>query len=130
MSESKPRRSILQALSAKFSRKTVARQIFVCCGPDCCRREEGEAALVLLRARVSELGLDRQDAPGGGVACSRTGCLGVCAAGPVAYVVPEGTWYRGVSGEGADRIAREDLAEGRTVESLKFNPPPEARPPA
>jgi NADH-quinone oxidoreductase subunit F len=47
-----------------------------------------------------------------------TGCLGPCAAGPVAVVYPEGVFYQGITPEDAEAIVAEHLVKGRVVERL------------
>jgi (2Fe-2S) ferredoxin len=57
------------------------------------------------------------------VTVTETGCLGPCTEGPTVVVYPEGIWYSGVDAAGADEIAREHLAQGRSVERLVYRWP-------
>lgn len=120
------RRSLFAALSAKFTRSAASRQIFLCGGPDCCRAEVAAEAMKLLRARIDAEGLSDGE---GRVACTKTGCLGVCGEGPIAVVYPGETWYSGAQGENLERIVTGHLRDGEVVRELTFEPPPDARPP-
>lgn len=123
---SSKRPSILSALAAKFARSKAAARVYVCGGPDCCSPARAEEAIREFRAAIAREGL----AEGPGRAeCVKTGCLGVCGAGPLAAVHPGGTWYGELDREKIVRIAREHLKEGRPAEDLAFTPPPEALPP-
>ncbi len=48
-----------------------------------------------------------------------TGCLGPCAAGPVAVVHPDGILYQNLKPADAERIAEEHLLKGRIVEGAR-----------
>ena len=54
----------------------------------------------------------------GEVKIVETGCLGPCAAGPVAVVYPDGVFYQGLKPEDAAEIVEEHLLKGRVVERL------------
>jgi len=49
-----------------------------------------------------------------------TGCLGPCAAGPVAVVYPEGIFYQKLTPVDAEDIVAEHLLKGRIVERLNY----------
>lgn len=51
----------------------------------------------------------------------RTGCFGLCEAGPICIVYPEGSFYSRVNEEDVDRIVTEHLLKGRIVTSLLYN---------
>ena len=52
-----------------------------------------------------------------------TGCLGPCAAGPVAVIHPDGVFYQKIKPEDAAEIVEEHLLKGRVVERLVHTVP-------
>jgi len=50
----------------------------------------------------------------------KTGCFGLCEKGPIVKVLPEETFYVGVSPEDTGKIIEEHLVEGRIVDSLLY----------
>jgi NADH-quinone oxidoreductase subunit F len=52
-----------------------------------------------------------------------TGCLGPCAAGPVAVIYPDGVLYQNLKPEHAERIVSEHLLKGRVVKELAAEAP-------
>jgi NADH-quinone oxidoreductase subunit F len=67
-----------------------------------------------MRAAIEKRGLD------GEVQVFETGCLGPCAAGPVAVVHPDGILYQNLKLADAERIAEEHLLKGRVVTDLAY----------
>ncbi|MDI9520156.1 MAG: NADH-quinone oxidoreductase subunit NuoF [Bacillota bacterium] len=51
----------------------------------------------------------------------KTGCFGLCEAGPVVIVYPEGTFYSRVTPEDVDEIVAEHLLKGRIVRRLVYH---------
>lgn len=49
-----------------------------------------------------------------------TGCIGICAVGPVMVVEPDGVLYTSLDPERAALIARRHLLEGEIVEECTF----------
>jgi (2Fe-2S) ferredoxin len=106
-----------ETMAASFGIGKLRRHLFVCLGPDCCDPAAGEQTWEHVKRRMKQLNLAGKDGP-----CFRTkaGCLRICTAGPIAVVYPEGTWYKNVTPENAERIIHEHLIEGRVVEDLCF----------
>lgn len=67
-----------------------------------------------LGERLEETGLEKK----GRVLRSKTGCFGICAAGPILAVYPDGVWYGGCDPDAIDRIVDDHLLGGRVVEDL------------
>ena len=64
--------------------------------------------------QIAKNGLDKE------VKVVRTGCFGLCEAGPVVIVYPEGTFYSRVKVEDVDEIVSEHLLKGRIVQHLIY----------
>ena len=87
--------------------------VLVCGGTGC--SSSGSATLIeRFNEKIKENGLDKE------VKVIRTGCFGLCEAGPVVIVYPEGTFYSRVKPENVDEIVTEHLLKGRKVEHLVY----------
>ncbi|MCC5912383.1 MAG: NADH-quinone oxidoreductase subunit NuoF [Clostridiaceae bacterium] len=50
----------------------------------------------------------------------KTGCFGLCEAGPIVIVYPEGSFYSHIKVEDVERITEEHLLKGRIVKDLLY----------
>ena len=87
--------------------------VLVCGGTGC--SSSGSAKLIdRFNEKIKENGLEKE------VKVIRTGCFGLCEAGPVVIVYPDGTFYSRIKEENVDEIVTEHLLKGRKVEHLVY----------
>ncbi len=87
------------------------------CGGTGCRASRGAEIITALEDAVREQGLNES------VQVIRTGCFGFCEQGPIVKIIPDNTFYVGVTPEDAPEIIAEHLLKGRRVERLLFTAP-------
>lgn len=84
------------------------------CGGTGCTSSKSKEIKHELDNHLVRLGLDKE------VQVIMTGCFGLCEAGPIVIVYPEGTFYSKVQVSDAERIAEEHLLKGRIIKDLLF----------
>ncbi len=91
----------------------VRSHVLVCGGTGC--TSSGSVKLIdRFNQQLAALGLEKE------VRVIKTGCFGLCEAGPVVIVYPEGTFYSHVHAEDVDEIVSEHLHKGRIVRRLVY----------
>ena len=91
------------------------RSTILICGGTGCTSSGSPKLQERFETLLQEKGLDKE------VKIVRTGCFGLCAAGPVVIVYPEGAFYSHVQLKDVDEIVEEHLVKGRIVERLLFS---------
>ncbi|MHB9036674.1 MAG: NADH-quinone oxidoreductase subunit NuoF [Armatimonadota bacterium] len=91
--------------------KLIRTHVLVCAGAGCvsCGCQEVAEAM---RREIESHGLSSE------VKLVMTGCMGSCDLGPVAAILPDGTFYQKITADGAKRIVEEHLLKGRPVEDF------------
>ena len=84
------------------------------CGGTGCTSSNSAAVIAEFEKQLQEKGLDKE------VKVVRTGCFGLCEAGPVCIVYPEGSFYAHVTPENVTKIVDEHLIKGRIVKDLLY----------
>ncbi len=90
-----------------------ARRVLICVGGSCLASGSQKLCDAFKEA-VERHGL------GTSVELVHTGCMGPCAGGPVAKVMPDGVFYQKLTPENAEEIVTEHLKGGRVVERLVY----------
>ena len=98
---------------AKDVQSKFRKQVLVCGDTGCASSKslKVEAKLIEL---IKEKKLEQE------VDIVRVGCFGLCEAGPVVVVFPEGTFYAHLTEEDAEKIVEEDLKGGNVVKELVY----------
>ena len=94
------------------------KHILVCTGPRCAP-ESAPSLYQGLKDKLKELKL--HEGPNR-ILKSQCHCFGICAGGPIVAVYPEGVWYHHVTPELMDKLIRENLAAGRSVDENLLYP--------
>ncbi|MBR1607673.1 MAG: (2Fe-2S) ferredoxin domain-containing protein, partial [Clostridia bacterium] len=92
----------------------IYRAHVLCCGGTGCTSSGSAQIIERFEQQIKEKGLDKE------VKVIRTGCFGLCEAGPVVIVYPEGTFYSRVKVDDVDEIVSEHLLKGRPVQHLVY----------
>ena len=91
----------------------IRSHVMVCGGTGCTSSNSAEI-IKKFESQLTEKGLDKE------VKVVRTGCFGLCEAGPVVIVYPEGAFYSHVKVDDVERIVDEHLIKGRIVKDLLY----------
>jgi NADP-reducing hydrogenase subunit HndC len=92
----------------------IYRAHVLCCGGTGCTSSGSAQIIERFEQKIKEAGLEKE------VKVVRTGCFGLCEAGPVVIVYPEGTFYSRVKVDDVDEIVSEHLLKGRHVQHLVY----------
>ncbi len=93
----------------------IYRAHVLCCGGTGCTSSGSAQIIERFEQKIKEAGLDKE------IKVVRTGCFGLCEAGPVVIIYPEGTFYSRVKVEDVDEIVSEHLLKGRKVQHLVYS---------
>lgn len=120
--------------SSPPSMRPYARQVLICENGDCAAPEEAQRLAVRFRELAQAHGLTKLRNPQR-IKCTLSGCLGVCAGGPILVVYPDGLWYHHVDEALLERIVHEHLLGEQPVDEAIFHrlgvtgtEPPDATP--
>ncbi len=97
------------------------RYVLVCVGDRCAGEGGGQAFYDELKAKLKQVSADNVSIK---LKRSRVTCFGVCKAGPLLSVQPDGVWYYDIDSEKLDRIIEEHLIAGRPVTEWVFHQSP------
>ncbi|QVK18733.1 NADH-quinone oxidoreductase subunit NuoF [Mycoplasmatota bacterium] len=84
------------------------------CGGTGCTSSKSVEIKAEMEKELKALGIDNE------VQVVMTGCFGLCEAGPIMIVYPEGTFYSHIKISDVKRIASEHLLKGRVVKDLLY----------
>ena len=93
----------------------IYRAHVLCGGGTGCTSSGSAQIIERFEEKIKEAGLEKE------VKVIRTGCFGLCEAGPVVIVYPEGTFYSRIKVEDVDEIVTEHLLKGRKVQHLVYS---------
>lgn len=85
--------------------------VLVCGGTGCTSSGSGDV-ISTFESEIEKNGLEKE------VKVVRTGCFGLCEAGPIVIVYPEGAFYSHVKAEDVPEVVEEHLLKGRIVDRL------------
>jgi len=92
----------------------IYRSHVLICGGTGCTSSSSEKIREQFEVLLKERGLEKE------VKVVRTGCFGLCEAGPIVIVYPEGAFYSHVEITNVDEIVEEHLLKGRIVKHLLY----------
>ena len=86
------------------------------CGGTGCTSSGSHKIIEKFEEELKNKGLEKE------VKVVRTGCFGLCEAGPIVIVYPEGAYYNRITPADVPEIVEEHLLKGRIVEHLLHKP--------
>ncbi len=92
----------------------IYRSHVLVCGGTGCTSSDSTKIIETMEHLLVEKELERE------IKVIRTGCFGLCEAGPIIIVYPEGTFYAHVKVEDVAEIVEEHLLKGRIVKRLVY----------
>lgn len=93
----------------------IFRSHVLVCGGTGCTSSDSPKIMDKFTEEISKAGLDKE------VKVVKTGCFGLCEAGPVVIVYPEGSFYSQVKVADVAEIVSEHLLKGRIVQRLLYH---------
>ncbi|MDM8534529.1 NADH-quinone oxidoreductase subunit NuoF [Clostridiaceae bacterium HSG29] len=93
---------------------SLVRSHVLICGGTGCTASGSISIHEKFEESIKKFGLEKE------VKVVKTGCFGLCEAGPIVVVYPEGAFYSHVKIEDIERITEEHLYKGRIVKDLLF----------
>lgn len=92
--------------------KIMYKSTVLVCGGTGCHSNRSTEIFQRFSEEISEKGMEKD------ILVVMTGCFGLCAAGPIVIVYPEGTFYSGMKPEDVQDVFNEHLIKGRVVQRL------------
>ena len=92
----------------------IYRSHVLVCGGTGCTSSESPKIIDKFNTEIKKAGLNKE------VKVVKTGCFGLCEAGPVVIIYPEGSFYSRVKPADVSEIVQEHLLKGRLVKRLLF----------
>lgn len=92
----------------------IYRSHVLVCGGTGCTSSNSPKIIEKMNVEIGKAGLDKE------VKVVQTGCFGLCEAGPIVIVYPEGSFYSHVKVEDVSEIVNEHLLKGRIVQRLLY----------
>ncbi len=93
----------------------IFRSHVLVCGGTGCTSSDSPKIMDKFTEEINKAGLEKE------VKVVRTGCFGLCEAGPVVIVYPEGSFYSHVKVSDVAEIVSEHLLKGRIVQHLLYH---------
>ena len=107
--------------NVKPSMPVYDRMVLVCTGKNCTQNDEGLALYDHLKTCLKQRGLVNGAIK---IKRSRVHCFGVCTAGPLLCVQPDGVWYYAVDNAKLEHIIEQHLIAGKPVTEWVFHQGP------